>query len=209
MAARQEEHEQHDQPEAIRPTHPEGAHEEGLSEQYVEELVALARAGELEVPAGADDLAAALIAVADARDSHLEKLQYTAADFHNFRRRAQNNEIEAKRQGITGVVQSILSVMDNFDLALQQDSEKVSVEQIQSGVEVIKNDLLRVLSGFGVVVIEAAPGEEFDPGRHEAVMQQPAGEVAAGGVIQTLQAGYALGERVIRPAKVIVAAGEG
>ncbi|MGP1272625.1 MAG: nucleotide exchange factor GrpE [Phycisphaerales bacterium] len=128
------------------------------------------------------------------------------ADFQNFQRRAANNEIEARRQGVTAVVMALLPVLDNFELALQQREAGGSVEQILGGVEMVKAELFRALELQGVTRIDALPGEELDPGRHEAVSQMPIEGVEPGRVGQVFQFGYALGDRVLRPAKVVVAA---
>ncbi|HYF15298.1 MAG TPA: nucleotide exchange factor GrpE [Phycisphaerales bacterium] len=131
------------------------------------------------------------------------------ADFQNYQRRALANEDVAKQQGASGVVQSIVGVIDHFDLALGQDTSKASAEQIVEGVRVIREELLRALARHGVSPMSPGPNDEFVPGRHEAIMQQEAPGVGKGRVAATLQAGYvvrdASGERVIRPAKVSVA----
>jgi molecular chaperone GrpE len=131
------------------------------------------------------------------------------ADFQNYQRRALSNEDVAKQQGAAGVVQSVVQVIDHFDLALGQDTSKASAEQIVEGVRVIREELLRALARHGVAPMSPGPNDEFVPGRHEAIMQQQAAGVESGRVAATLQAGYvvrdASGERVIRPAKVSVA----
>lgn len=133
----------------------------------------------------------------------------TLADYQNSQRRAGANEREARQQGITGVVLSVLPVMDNFDLALTQDPSTTSPEQIVHGVKVIRDELSRVLQGQGVTPIIAEPNTPFDPQMHQAVVQQPMPGVKPGNVVATLQTGYRLGDRVIRPAKVSVAPGQG
>lgn len=168
-------------------------------------MIEMAASGELEAPAGADELVEALAYAVRQRDEKAEQVLRTAADFQNFQRRAAQNEIEARKQGVSDAVRSILGAMDHFDLALQQDLSNMSAEQLASGVKVIKDGLLKSLAAHGAGVIEPAPGEAFDPSRHEAIMRQPTGDVEEGAVVATLQAGYTLHERVVRPAKVSVA----
>ncbi len=127
------------------------------------------------------------------------------ADYQNYQRRALQNELAAKADGVSSVVRSIVSVVDHFDLALAQDPSKASAEQIITGVRVIREELVRALAQHGVVLIAPAKGDEFTPGRHEAIMQQPAEGVAPGHVVSTFQPGFALGERILRPAKVAIA----
>lgn len=139
--------------------------------------------------------------LADAEAARLRAL----ADFQNYQRRALANEQEAKVQGRTAVVQSLLTLLDHFDIALSQDHTKATAEQIVGGVKMIREEFIKVLQSHGVGLINPARGDEFTPGRHEAIMQQAAEGVESGRVVSTFQMGYTLGERVVRPAKVAVA----
>jgi molecular chaperone GrpE len=134
------------------------------------------------------------------------------ADFQNYQRRALQNEIVAKQQGIAGLAGSVANVVDNFDTALAQTSNAASAEQILTGLRLIRDELVKALSQHGVTQISPQPGDLFEPGRHEAVMQQKAEGVEPGHVVSTFQSGYMLsgggGERVVRPAKVVVAPAE-
>lgn len=131
------------------------------------------------------------------------------ADFQNFQRRASQNEQVARQQGMAGVIMSVVPVLDNFDHALGHDATKGSVEQIMAGVRVIREELMRALGKHGVTLIAPAANDEFVPGRHEAIMQQPADGVDSGRIVATFQPGYVLNdfgtERVLRAAKVSVA----
>lgn len=135
------------------------------------------------------------------RDKYLRSI----ADFQNYQRRSLQNEAEARRGGIASVVNNVVGVMDHFDLALAHDVSKASAEQIVSGVKVIREELLKALTNSGVRIIGPKPNDEFQPGQHEAIMQQPADGVGSGRISLLFQPGYALGERIIRPAKVGVA----
>ena len=135
------------------------------------------------------------------RDKNLRLL----ADYQNSQRRAISNEQEARRQGVAAVAQSMIGAIDHFDLALAQDLSKATPEQIVGGMRVIRDELIRAMSQHGLAVVFPQPGEAFDPSMHEALVRQPSSEVVPGAVIQTLQAGYRMGERLVRPAKVIVA----
>jgi molecular chaperone GrpE len=134
------------------------------------------------------------------------------ADFQNYQKRSIMNESIAKASGVAGVVTGVVTVLDHFDLALQQDTTKVTAEQLIGGVKVIREELIRVLQLHGVGIVNPKPGDDFVPGIHEAIMQQQAEGIAPGKVVATFQAGYTLaggaaggGERVLRPAKVSVA----
>jgi len=131
------------------------------------------------------------------------------ADFQNYQRRSLQNEAQAKAFGVAGVVERIITVLDHFDMAINQDASKASAEQIIAGVRVIREELLKVLQQHGVTLVNPAPNDEFTPGSHEAIMQQSADGVEPGRIVQTFQPGYAMNysgvERMIRPAKVVVA----
>jgi molecular chaperone GrpE len=138
------------------------------------------------------------------RDEANQKYLRSVADYQNFAKRAAASEKEAKLQGITAIVLNVIPVIDHFDLALGQDPSKVSAEQIVAGVKVIRDELLKVLQRHGVTLISPEPGDEFDPMKHQAVMQQEDEGVEPGHIVVTLQAGYALNDRAIRPASVSV-----
>lgn len=147
------------------------------------------------------ELARAQSEVAEWRDKYLRSI----ADFQNYQRRALQNEQDARKGGISSAVQNVVNVMDHFDLALAQDPSKASAEQIIAGVKVIREELLKALVNTGVRIISPKANDEFQPGQHEAIMQQSADGVDKGNVAMLFQPGYALGERIIRPAKVSVA----
>jgi molecular chaperone GrpE len=173
--------------------------------EAIEQVREAVRRDDIEVPTGAEDIVAALRASMAEHEEVFGRLQRLAADFSNFQRRAATNEREARLHATAGVIQNVLPVMDQFDLALGQDTTKVSAEQIAGGVRMIRDELMRILSGFGVSMIEPKPNDEFDPAAHEAMLQQPSTEVEPGRIVAALGVGYRMGDRVIRPAKVAVA----
>ena len=134
-----------------------------------------------------------------------QRYMITLADFHNYQRRALQNEQVAKREGVKSVASSIVNVIDHFDLALNQDTSKVSADNIVAGVRIIRDELMKSLITHGVGTITPARNDVFEPGKHAAVMQQPADGVEPGHVVMCMQSGYTFGEQVIRPAKVSVA----
>jgi len=180
-------------------------HDGSLTPEEAEELVSLARSGEVDVPVGAEGFVEALRVVAAQRDEHRDLLHRTAADYQNFQRRARQNEREARELSSVGVVQSLLQVLDFFDMALKQDPEKATAAQVIGGVEMIKAEFLRVLAMHGVGLLTPAAGEAFDPKTHEAVENTGETNIEPGHVVETRTPGYTMGERVIRPAKVVVA----
>jgi molecular chaperone GrpE len=178
--------------------------DEDASARY-ESIRHLARSGELEFPPEADEIVGALLDTVAQRDENQARLIRAFADHQNFQRRASNNEREAREMATRGVVSSLIPLIDQFDMALMQDPAKVSAETITKGVEMIRGEFLRVLANYGVAAIAPEIGDEFNPGHHEALMQQPAEGVEPGHVSFVMSTGYKLGERVVRPAKVGVA----
>ncbi|MCH6551253.1 MAG: nucleotide exchange factor GrpE [Planctomycetes bacterium] len=110
--------------------------------------------------------------------------------------------------GSAQVIRSVLGVLDHFDLALNQDHTRIDVEQLVGGVRIVRDELLKALQTHGVERVEPAVGDEFDPNRHEAMMRQPSDDAAPNTIVSVLSPGYTMGDLVLRPAKVAVAAAE-
>lgn len=131
------------------------------------------------------------------------------ADYQNYQRRALQNEQQARLMGAAAVVMSVVPVLDHFDVALCHDASNPAAEPVLAGMRVIRDELLKALAQHGVSLIQPRPNDDFEPGRHEAVMQRPAEGIAPGKIVQTFQTGYMLNnDRVLRAAKVVVAPSE-
>lgn len=138
------------------------------------------------------------------RDEYLDSLQRLKAEFENFRKRMQREGEQRAQRAQTEVIEELLPVLDNFERAMQaaaQHDEKL----LTSGVELVYNQLRDLLTRRGLCEIESE-GAQFDPNQHDAVMCQPSGEHEEGTVMQVLEKGYQLDDKVMRPAKVIVSA---
>ena len=140
------------------------------------------------------------------RDMLFEKLARAQADFTNSRRRLQQESDQRAQYANASLIKSLLPVIDNFERALAQDPSKTDAATLLKGMQIVHDQWLNVLKQQQVEEIAPQPGEAFDPTRHEALMQQDAPQYAGKGqtVVQVLQKGYALGERVLRPAQVAV-----
>lgn len=141
-----------------------------------------------------------------------ERYRRALADFQNFQRRTAVNLQREREAGMAGVVEALIPVIDNCYLALNMDPEAVSAEQVLAGVRGIVDQFVQAIGKYGVEPIEPQAGDEFNPGRHEAMLQTESEDVEPGCVVQLFQRGYAMGERVVRPAQVSVrpaADGEG
>ena len=136
-------------------------------------------------------------------DSNYRQWQRTAADFANYKRRIEQERGEAARFASAALVINLLPIYDDLDRAVNSvDAQLAGLNWVQ-GVMAIQRKFALLMEAMGVKEVSAS-GEAFDPERHEAVGQQPGEE---GKVLHVVQKGYALGEKVIRPAMVIVGQG--
>jgi len=138
------------------------------------------------------------------RDEYLDSLQRLKAEFDNFRKRVQREGDQRAQRAQTEVIEELLPVLDNFERAMQAAAEH-DEKLLTSGVELVYTQLRDLLSRKGLSEIEAE-GAEFDPNQHDAIMCQPSAEHDEGTVIQVLEKGYQIDDKVMRPAKVIVSA---
>jgi molecular chaperone GrpE len=139
---------------------------------------------------------------AKARDNWIR----TTADFDNFKKRAAREKIEAAQYASATLLQKLLPVLDNFEMALTaaQNAQGDKLASLRSGVTMIQSQLKSILAETGLEEIDAA-GKPFDPALHEAISQQESAEVPEDSVLQQVRKGYKLKERLLRPATVIVA----
>ncbi|MCZ2405305.1 MAG: nucleotide exchange factor GrpE [Burkholderiales bacterium] len=125
------------------------------------------------------------------------------AEAENARRRAEDEISKARKFGIESFAESLLPVCDSLDAALAIDN--ATAEQLREGSDATRRQLISALERNKVLVIAPAPGEKFNPHQHQAISVVPA-EQEANTVVSTLQKGYLIAERVLRPALVTVAA---
>src|SRR4051794_17165212 len=152
-----------------------------------------------------DALRARAEAAEQSRDEYLTLAQRTRADFENYQKRMQRDLAVERRYAQAPLAGDILQALDNLEratAAAQQAGEKGPLVQ---GVAMVHTQLLDVLRRHGVTRMEAQ-GQPFDPNRHQAVMQQPSTEYPPQTVVQVLEPGYMIHDRVLRPARVSVSA---
>jgi len=138
-----------------------------------------------------------------------EKLLLAHADMQNLRRRAERDVENAHKFALEKFVAELLPVVDNLERALASakgDSE--ANKGVIEGVELTLKSLLDVLRRFNVEVVDPA-GEPFNPERHEAMAMVPNPDAAPNTIIEVFQKGYLLNDRLVRPAMVVVASGNG
>jgi len=136
------------------------------------------------------------------RDEYLADLQRLAADFDNYRKRTARDQESLAARAAERLVQGLLPVLDDLERALQAANEHEEAK-LEEGVALVHRELTDLLRKEGLVEVET--DGLFDPHVHEALLAQPAEDATQGQVIQVLQKGYRLGDRVLRPARVIVA----
>lgn len=155
-----------------------------------------------------DDAGADVEAMAAEIKALKEQVLRYAAEAENTKRRAEREMNDARAYAITKFARDLLGVADTFDRALAAAPEgEGAVKNFVVGVEMTSKELQSAFDKNGLKKIHPPKGEKFDPHKHQAMMEQPAGDgVEPGGVIQTLQAGYELLGRLVRPAMVVVAA---
>lgn len=127
-----------------------------------------------------------------------------AADFDNYRKRQAQEREALLKYGAEECMKKIIEVVDNFDRALTMVEKIDNVEKMKETFYVLNKQLTESLSKLGLEQIKCV-GEVFDPNMHEAVMQTPTDEYPEDTIINELQKGYKLGEKVLRPAMVSVA----
>ena len=135
------------------------------------------------------------------RDALIDRLARTQADFDNARKRAAREQADFRDYALADTIKSLIPVLDSFDRALKSSPEK---SEFHLGVELIHKQLQDVLTKMGVQSISAA-GQQFDPRFHEAIEMVDTQDVADNQVIEELQRGYRLKDRLLRPAMVRVA----
>jgi molecular chaperone GrpE len=149
-----------------------------------------------------DELQQRLEALAAERDEYLNDLKRVAAEFENFRKRAAREQADFIARANERLVKELLPVLDDLGRALEA-AEKHEEAQLEEGVQLVHRQLAELLRKEGLAEIET--DGKFDPHVHEALLTQPS-EAPEGSVIDVVQKGYKLGDRVLRPARVVVAA---
>ena len=136
-----------------------------------------------------------------------DKYLRAKAELDNFRRRAQKDIASARDTAKSLTVEEFLPVFDHFQMAMDHTEQNPDFETLQQGMQMILNEFKRAFESLGIHPIHAQ-GKPFDPQRHEAVAQEPSHEVDEGYVIRQWKPGYVMGERLLRPATVVVSSGE-
>src|SRR5436305_1937176 len=141
-----------------------------------------------------------------ATEQELNNYKLKLADFDNARKRLLRDAEVERKYAIEPLARDLLAALDNLDRALDAAKRAGDTGPLASGVQATAAQFLEVFKRYGVTRIECGPGTTFDPNLHQAVMQQPGTGFEPGQVVQVLQQGFTIHDRVLRPATVVVAA---
>ena len=155
-------------------------------------------------PLDAASLEVELARVAAERDTYLEHLKRLLAEFENYRKRVLRDSEQLRKLAAEDVVASLLPVIDNMYRACHA-AEEHNEGQVVEGVERVTGQLVGLLRGQGLEEVPIKPGDVFDPTIHEAVLTQPSSDYEEGHIVSVLERGFKLHDKLLRPARVIVA----
>jgi molecular chaperone GrpE len=137
-------------------------------------------------------------------DENWQKYVRAAAELENVRKRAARDVENAHKFALERLAVELLAVRDSLEMGLAAGDD-VDVESLRQGKEATLKQLVTIMERFGVEELDPQ-GEPFDPGLHEAMTMQPSADLEPGSVVTVVQKGYALNGRLLRPARVVVAA---
>jgi molecular chaperone GrpE len=158
-----------------------------------------------DAEAEADEATALRAENAELKDRLLRAL----ADVENIRKRAERDRRDGETYGATRLARDLLSVHDNFARAMESvtDEVRAAAPGLIEGIELTQRDLLSAFEKHKIVRIDPTPGERFDPNRHQAMFEAPIPGTKAGDIIQVMNVGFTIGDRLLRPAQVGVSSG--
>jgi molecular chaperone GrpE len=148
-----------------------------------------------------------LKAAAAKADENWDKFLRAAADLDNYRKRVAREKEELARFTAERVVAALLPVLDNLERALNAAEQQGDQTALIEGIQQVHGQFRRTLEEFGLKEVAAHAGHPFDPNLHEAVAQASSTEHPEGHVLEQLQRGYKLADRLLRPARVVVSKG--
>ena len=135
-----------------------------------------------------------------------DQLLRTAADFDNFRKRARREQDDATRRGRESTVKDLLPIFDNLERAAAHAESGADAKAVSDGIRMVTKQFVDTLDRMGIKRV-ATVGQPFDPARHEAIQHLESKEHPAGTVVAEVQAGYSIGDYLVRPAMVVVSKG--
>jgi len=176
---------------------------DGVPEEFLDNDGESGKTGEAENSAEAE-----LAALREELEEAKQQVLYAKADTQNVRRRMEKDIADARAYAATGFARDVLSVADNLKRAIDAVPtdlrEDDKFKGLVAGIEATQRELDKIFTQHGIARIEAM-GQPLDPNRHQAMIEMPHAEAEPGTIVQEMQAGYTIGERLLRPALVGVA----
>jgi len=164
---------------------------------------------EVEAPAAEAVEPDPLAEMESERDDYKDRWLRIVAELDNFRKRSRKEVADSRRFAVADCLRDLLEVLDNFERAeavLPEDGGNgESLASFREGMDLVHDRLNEILAARGLVRIAAGPGTVFDPNLHEAVMQIDSEDYESGEITDVAQAGYRMGDLVLRPSRVVVA----
>jgi molecular chaperone GrpE len=140
-------------------------------------------------------------------DEYLDNWRRTMAEFQNFKRRAEKDKADYGQYANQRLLKRVLDVLDSFGAGFKAVPDQFQNQPWVEGMRAVERQLLQILEQEGVTPMDSE-GKDFDPNFHEAMLYEPAEGASEGQILDELQRGYMLHDRVLRPARVKVAKGE-
>src|SRR4051812_2028875 len=175
---------------------------DGSVDDYVDTQSGAPESSSASVNASASEFESRVEALKNENAQYLDRLARLQAEFDNFRKRSAREQQEFRDYALADALKQMLPILDSLDRALK--TEGATAEDFRSGVDLIDRQFHQALEKLGVEPIEAT-GKEFDPTLHQAIQMVDTDEVADNHVVDELQRGYKIRERLLRPAMVRVA----
>jgi molecular chaperone GrpE len=186
-------------------SHPENEFETPLEEKdSIEDGLEAIGDDSIPLEEKLDLIKAALNASESKANEYLDGWQRTQAEFANYKKRVHRDREFFNQEAVGKVVKNYLPILDDLERALKDRPQEGDSAAWANGFELIYRKMVTFLENDGVTPIEAV-GEIFDPNLHEAIAQVPSDEHESQQIIEVVQTGYRIGERVLRPARVVIA----
>lgn len=141
-------------------------------------------------------------------DDYLDQLKRLKAEFDNYRKRTIKEKEEYRKYVLEGFLYALLNVVDNIQRALSMSKEDHKFSSLLDGMKIVEKQFVELLKAQGVIELEIKIGDKFDPHIHHAMSHEGSKECPVDTITKVLQDGYKIGDRILRPAMVIVSSGE-
>jgi len=179
-----------------------------MSQEQEPEVITPRAEEQIETPEAQveESAAPATVAAVDIAKDLQDQLLRLRADFENFRKRTRREKEEWTVRSLEHICGDLLPVLDSFELGLKNAADLRLSGDVLKGFNLVREQIRNVLGKYGLSDVDAEK-QDFDPNLHEAIAQVPSPEVPAGAVMAMTRRGYKLGERLLRPAQVVVSMG--